>query len=130
MRARKLLVYLLLAFTVFPLVELALLIEVGRRIGSLYTVAIILVTGVLGAYLARAQGLSVVRQVKARTSRGEIPGNELIDGVLVLTGAAFLITPGVITDLAGLSLVAPPTRRWYRETLKRRLVDLLTGGPV
>jgi UPF0716 protein FxsA len=129
-RARKLLVYLLLAFTVFPLVELALLIEVGRRIGSLYTVAIILVTGVLGAYLARAQGLSVVRQVKARTSRGEIPGNELIDGVLVLTGAAFLITPGVITDLAGLSLVAPPTRRWYRETLKRRLVDLLTGGPV
>lgn len=120
--------YLILLFTLFPVAELALLIQVGKRIGTLYTVLIILGTGVLGAYLAKSQGLSVIRQVKERVGQGQVPANEIIDGVLVLFGAAFLVTPGLVTDVIGLSAVVPPTRTLYREVIKRRIMRLLGGA--
>lgn len=120
--------YLILLFTLFPVAELALLIQVGKRIGTLYTVLIILGTGVLGAYLAKSQGLSVIRQVKERVGQGQVPANEIIDGVLVLFGAAFLVTPGLVTDVIGLSAVIPPTRTLYREVIKRRIMSLLGGA--
>ncbi|MEW6524306.1 MAG: FxsA family protein [Bacillota bacterium] len=128
MRGRRILLYLILLFTLFPVAELALLIQVGKRIGTLYTVLIILGTGVLGAYLAKSQGLSVIRQVKERVGQGQVPANEIIDGVLVLFGAAFLVTPGLVTDVIGLSAVVPPTRTLYREVIKRRIMRLLGGA--
>lgn len=130
MKGKSLFIYLFLLFTVFPVTELALLIQLGQRIGTLYVILLILVTGLLGAYLAKTQGLSVLRQLKARVGAGQIPTSELIDGVLVLFGAAFLITPGLITDAIGLTAVVPPTRTFYRELIKRRVMHLLSAGVV
>lgn len=119
---------LLMMFTLFPLVELLVLIELGKHIGSLNTVLVILLTGVVGAALARSQGLTVLGRMHMRLQQGELPGDELIDGGLVLIGAAFLITPGLITDLAGFSLVVPFTRGVFRQLLKRRLMHWVGSG--
>jgi len=110
------------------LLELWLLIEVGRYIGSLNTILVILFTGLLGASLARSQGLTVVRRMHIRLNQGELPGNELIDGGLVLVGAAVLITPGLITDVVGFFLVLPFTRRVIREFLKGKLMVWMGSG--
>ncbi len=127
MRGRWVLV-LVMMFTLFPLLELLILIELGKHIGSLNTVLIILLTGIVGASLARSQGLSVLGRMRMRMQQGELPGNELIDGALVLIGAAFLITPGLITDVAGFTFVVPFTRAFLRERLKHWLMHWLGTG--
>ena len=106
-------------FIITPVVEMALLIEIGKRIGTLQTIAIIVVTGIVGASLAKSQGLRIMRDVKLSVHNGEIPHNHLIEGVLILIGGALLITPGILTDVAGFVLVIPWTRRLIRERLKK-----------
>ncbi|MFC1717338.1 FxsA family protein [Candidatus Poribacteria bacterium] len=106
-------------FIVTPVVEMALLIEIGKRIGTLQTIAIIVVTGIVGASLAKSQGLRIVRDMKLSVHNGEMPHNQLIEGVLILIGGALLITPGILTDVAGFVLVIPWTRRLIRERLKK-----------
>ena len=127
--------WLLLLFTVVPAVELYLLIQLGQWIGALQTVAIIVGTGLLGAALAKREGLAVVRQLHQDTLNGVPPTDRLMEGVLVLLGGAFLITPGVITDLTGFLLIAPPTRRWLVPRVKawaarRLLLRGVTVGPA
>ncbi len=119
---------LVMMFTFFPLVELLVLIEVGKRIGSLNTVLLILLTGVVGAALARSQGLTVLGRMHMRLQQAEVPGNELIDGGLVLIGAVFLITPGLITDLVGFTFVLPFTRAFLRELIKGWLMRWVGDG--
>jgi UPF0716 protein FxsA len=113
---------LALLFTVVPLVELYLLIEVGRLIGVGATIAIVVATGLLGAWLARLQGLAVVRQVRANLEAGEVPTEAIMDGLLILVAAAVLLTPGLITDALGFTLLIPAGRR-----LVRRLFARLVG---
>jgi UPF0716 protein FxsA len=112
---------LLLLFTIVPIVELALLIRVGQWIGTLPTIGIILVTGLLGAWLARREGVRTWREVRATMARGEMPGEILLHGLLVFGGGALLLTPGVLTDLLGLALLAPQTRTGLVRHLRRRL---------
>lgn len=102
---------LFVLFIVLPLVEILLLIEIGQRIGFLYTLAIVIVTGFLGAFLARVQGVRAWRDVMVAWSEGRVPGVELAAGALFLVGAAFLLTPGVITDAVGFLLMVPVLRR-------------------
>ena len=106
-------------FIITPVVEMALLIELGKRIGTLRTIGIIVLTGVIGASLAKSQGLRIVRNIKESVNNGEIPHNHLIEGVLILIGGALLITPGILTDTAGFVLVIPWTRRLIRERVKK-----------
>ncbi|MFT5089076.1 MAG: UPF0716 protein FxsA [Candidatus Latescibacterota bacterium] len=116
---------LLLLFTIVPIVELALLIEVGRQIGSLPTVALVLVTGAAGAALARSQGLLAFQRLRQGFGQGQSPGDALLDGVLVLVGGLLLLTPGILTDLVGFGVLLPSTRklirRYLREAIARRL---------
>jgi UPF0716 protein FxsA len=112
---------LLLLFTIVPLVELALLVWIGKHIGLLPTLGIVLGTGFLGAALARHEGLRCWRAAQGRIRRGELPTDSLLDGLLILVAGALLITPGVLTDLAGFSLLTPPVRRALRRHLARRI---------
>ena len=108
---------LLLLFTIVPLVELYLLITIGGFIGVAPTIAIVIGTGVLGAWLARWQGLTVLRRISDEMAAGRLPTDALIDGLLVLVAAAVLLTPGLITDTLGFILLIPGSRASVRKVV-------------
>ena len=110
-----------LLFVALPLAELAILVWVGRRMGLVPTVALVVVTGILGAALARWQGLATWRRFRAALDAGELPHREMVDGVLILVAGAVLLTPGLLTDIAGFLLLAPPVRRRVRERVVARI---------
>lgn len=118
---------LLLLFIVVPLVELYLLLAIGSAVGFWPTVALVLVTGVLGSWLAKREGLRVIRQWQGALAQGQMPEEGVLGGLMVLVGGVFLITPGVLTDVAGLLLLFPPSRRviggWVRAYFERRIQD-------
>ena len=102
---------LLLLFTVVPALELYLLLQIGERIGALETIYLIIVTGIVGAAMARREGISVIRQIQEGAVNGVPPANKLVEGLMVLVGGILLITPGIVTDAIGLSFIFPLTRR-------------------
>lgn len=108
-------------FILVPVLELQLLFRLGSAIGLLPTLALVVVTGLLGAHLARQQGLRVWAAINAKLAAGELPGDDLLGGALVLAGGVLLITPGIVTDLAGFVLLLPPARRLVAGYIKRRL---------
>ena len=112
---------LLIAFTVIPFVELSLLVRLGGTIGLFPTLAICLGTGVVGAALARTQGLSVLARIQAVSAQGRLPTRELLDGAMILLAGMVLITPGFLTDLFGLALLTPPFRAVMRAVLAHNL---------
>ncbi len=112
---------LLLLFLLIPTVELALLIEVGSRIGTMPTLALIAITGVLGAFLARSQGLSVLRHMQSEVAAGRLPAAALVDGGIILLAGVVLITPGFLTDALGFLCLVPAFRKLIRRVLWRRL---------
>jgi UPF0716 protein FxsA len=112
---------LLALFIVVPLAELYVILKVGDAIGVLPTIALLAADSVLGSMLLRAQGRSVWRRFNETMAAGRVPHRELIDGVLVVFGGAFLITPGFLTDIVGLLLLVPPTRSVIRGLVARRL---------
>ena len=116
---------LALLFILTPLVELAILVYLGTIIGALYTILIVVATGILGAILARNQGLAIISRIRSSLERGVLPSNELLHGALILTGGLLLLTPGVITDIIGFVLLIPQTRFfiviWLRGIIRRRI---------
>ncbi len=112
---------LFLLFIVLPAAELALLIEIGRHLGTLATLALIVVTGALGAGLARHQGLRVLEQVQGELAAGRLPAGPMLDGLLILLAAAVLVTPGVITDAFGFLCLIPGFRSLVKGEMLRRL---------
>ena len=112
---------LLLLFILVPIVELLLLLALADLTGFWITVGLIVVTGVLGASLARHQGLRCWREVQQRMARGEVPADSLQDGLMILIAGAVLITPGVLTDLLGFALLMPPIRRFLKRYLAARM---------
>lgn len=121
---------LALLFVVVPILELMLLIEMGQRVGIMPTLALVMFTGVTGAWLARAEGLRILLQFQRELASGKLPGQSLMDGISVLVGGAFLLTPGVLTDVAGFSLLLPPTRRWIQRRVQKRLERQIADGSV
>lgn len=117
-------------FILVPLVELALLIEVGRWIGLWPTIFLVAVTGLAGAALARAQGLQVIARVQLELARGRLPGRSLMDGAAVLVGGALLLTPGILTDAVGFALLFPPTRRLIQGWVLARLGRAVARGTL
>jgi UPF0716 protein FxsA len=111
---------LLLLFIVVPAVELALLIEIGSRIGTAATLAIIVVTGIVGASLARRQGLRVILDVQREIEAGSLPTGSILDGVLIAIASALLITPGVLTDVFGFLCLSPGFRSLLKGEIRRR----------
>ena len=118
---------LLLLFTLVPLVELYLLIELGELIGVWSTVALVVSTGALGAYLTRLEGFRVLRRVQVEFQEGRVPTAGLLDGLLIVVAGAVLLTPGLITDALGFFLLCPPGRRVVRERVAAAVVRRFGG---
>lgn len=109
---------LFLLFTLVSILELALIIEVGSRLGVMVTILLILFTAVFGAYFAQTQGWQILIRLQTELNAGQLPSNTLIEGLLILIGGVLLLTPGFITDTLGFLLILPPTRKRFREKLK------------
>jgi UPF0716 protein FxsA len=119
---------LLALFIVVPLAELYVILKVGDAIGVVPTIALLAADSVLGWMLLRAQGRAVWRRFNETLAAGGMPHREVMDGVLVIFGGAFLITPGFLTDIVGLVLLVPPTRALVRRLVVRRLGRRVTVG--
>ena len=121
---------LFLLFTLVPLAELFLLIEVGEWIGAGPTVALVLATGVVGAWLARREGTRSWAAVRRELADGTLPAEELLGAALVVLSGAFLVTPGILTDAVGLLLLARPVRGRVAGRIRRSLQARLEEGAI
>ena len=111
---------LALLFLIVPLAELYVILKVGDAIGIWWTLLLLVADSLLGSWLLRSQGRAVWRRFNEILAQGRVPHREVIDGVLMIFGGAFLITPGFLTDIVGLVLLLPPTRAVVRRMLARR----------
>ena len=121
---------LLLLFIVVPAVELILLIEIGQLVGTLPTIALIISTGVLGAFLARRQGVRVLARMRTELQAGQLPANSIFDGVIILVAGAFLMTPGILTDTVGFLCLIPASRRLIKRLVWSRLERRIRDGQM
>ncbi len=117
---------LILLFIAIPLIELYLLVQVGEQIGLAATVALVVTTGILGASLARHQGLATWSRFQQESAAGRPPGQTLLNGLLILVAGAVLLTPGLLTDLTGFALLVPPIRARLVRRLERWLARRVT----
>ncbi len=112
---------LLLLFTLVPLIEIWILIELGGIIGSWPTILLIALTGFVGVFLARSQGFAVLYKMQRDMEAGLVPADQFFDGACILVGGALLLTPGLLTDLLGFSLLLPFTRVIYKSAAQKYL---------
>jgi UPF0716 protein FxsA len=116
---------LFLVFTIVPIIEIWLLIQVGSVIGPLPTVAILLAISLAGAWLARSQGFRIIVAIRDELAAGRMPAAHFLDGAMILAGGILLLTPGFFTDFIGLFFLIPVTRnllkRWLRTWLELKL---------
>lgn len=117
---------LLLLLFIVPLIEVALFIEIGGIIGVWPTIAIAILTAILGSYLLRRQGLGALMNVRSQLAAGVNPGRLLADGAMILIAGVLLLTPGFLTDAVGLLLLIPPVRGW----IFRRIASRYTVGSI
>jgi UPF0716 protein FxsA len=111
---------LFLAFTLIPVAEIYLIIKLGGLLGAFNTIAIIILTGIAGATLARVQGLKTMLKVQENLQQGIVPAEEMIDALLIFVAGVVLLTPGFLTDAAGLLLLFPPSRFHIKRLLRRK----------
>ncbi|MDH5589923.1 MAG: FxsA family protein [Gemmatimonadota bacterium] len=121
---------LLIFFVVVPVVELLLLIRMGQVVGLWPTLLLVLGTGAAGAALARREGTRTFLAFQREMAEGRVPGRPIMDGISILVGGAFLLTPGVLTDLVGLSLLLPVTRRAIQRAVIGRIEAGLRSGSI
>lgn len=112
---------LFLAFTLIPMIELYLLIKIGSVIGAFNTLLLVILTGATGAYLARLQGLQVMFRVRERLQQGEMPAEDMLDALIIFIAGIVLLTPGLLTDMAGLLLLLPSIRFHFKVWLRQKL---------
>jgi len=112
---------LFLAFTIIPIIEIYLLIEIGSMFGALTAVALVILTGFLGAFLARMQGLQTLYRIQESLREGRMPSGELLDALLIGIAGLVLLTPGFLTDSAGFLLLIPATRNVIKNWLQRQI---------
>ena len=113
-------------FIVVPFIELYVILQIGREIGALWTIALLVFMSVAGAALVKREGFGVLRRAQKRMEAGQVPGRELVDGVMILFAGALLLTPGFLTDVFGILLLLPPIRATLRvaaiKALRKRVV--------
>ena len=108
-------------FIVVPIVEIAILIKIGAIIGVWETVYIVIATAVIGSYLVRAQGAAVIMSINRDLNEGRMPAGSVLEGLMVLVGGIVLLTPGLLTDVAGFALLIPYTRRMVKRFVRARM---------
>ncbi len=109
---------LLFIFILIPFIELAILVKIGTLIGFWYTMLIVVLTGIAGASLARYQGLKVYTRIQMELNSGKVPSEDMLDAMLVFAGGIVLLTPGFITDIIGLLILIPYSRKFLKSYLK------------
>ena len=112
---------LFLAFTIIPIIEIYLLIEIGSIFGALTAVILVILTGFLGAFLARMQGLQTFFRIQESLREGRMPSGDLLDALLIVIAGLVLLTPGFLTDSAGFLLLIPATRNFIKYWLRRQI---------
>ena len=112
---------LLLAFTIIPIIEIYLLIEIGSIFGALTAITLVIFTGFLGAFMARMQGLQTLFRIQESLREGRMPSGELLDALLIVIAGLVLLTPGFLTDSAGFLLLIPSTRNSIISWLQRKI---------
>jgi UPF0716 protein FxsA len=117
-------------FVIVPLVELALLIKVGQVVGFWPTIGLVVFTGAAGAWLARLEGLRTMFNLRDDLAHGRLPGQAIMDGMAVLLGGALLLTPGIVTDVVGFSLLVPQTRRGIQRWARAHLEENIRDGSI
>ncbi len=122
--------YLLLAFIGMPILEFYILFQIAGMLGFTETLGIVVLTGVIGAILAKTQGLMVMQNIQRDLAEGKMPAPRLIDGVMILVAGVLLITPGLITDGLGFLLLFPPARAFIRAWLRYKFEQKLRNGSV
>ncbi|MCP4652024.1 MAG: FxsA family protein [Candidatus Omnitrophica bacterium] len=122
--------YLILLFTLVPALELVLLIKVGSYIGLGATIAIVIFTGITGAYLAKLQGLLTLYRIQNDINRGVMPTDKVLDGVIILCSGLLLLTPGFITDGLGFVGLIPFTRNLLKAWFKYKIEGMVNRGQV
>lgn len=110
-----------LLFLLVPFLELLVILQVGRSIGALNTIGLLVLVSIVGAWLVKREGVGVLRRAQAQMHRGAVPATELIDGALILFAGALLLTPGFLSDVVGILLLLPPVRLAVRAFARRRL---------
>ena len=119
---------LLILFVIVPVTELYILIEVGKKIGSLTTIGIIIFTGILGAYLVKNQGFMILKKIQNDLNDGIMPGDSLIQGAIILAGGILLLTPGFVTDIVGFIFLIPVSRNIVKKYLLKWLKGKIKEG--
>lgn len=104
-----------------PFAEIYVLLQVGHAIGVVNTLGLLIVISVVGAWLAKREGLGVLRRMQRSIDSGRVPGTELVDGFLILLAGALMLTPGFLTDILAILLLLPPVRAVVRRELRRRV---------
>jgi UPF0716 protein FxsA len=121
---------LFLCFTLIPVIELYLLIKVGTVIGGFNTILLVIITGFLGAWLARLEGMNTMMKLRMNLQQGLMPAEELIDAVIIFFAGVVLITPGLMTDAFGLLLLWPVTRNKFKQMLRRKFDEMQLNGTI
>lgn len=122
--------YFLMFIIAMPVVEIIVLLLSGHLIGFWPTLFLIAATGLIGAYLAKRQGMETWKKAQEQIRYGMMPGNEIIDGICIFIGAALLLSPGLISDIMGLILVFPPTRNLLKPIVIRFIMNRMNKGKV
>lgn len=121
---------LVLLFTVIPAIEIYLLINIGGQIGGFNTLLIVIITGIVGAALAKSQGLLILTKIQNDLQKGQLPADQITQGLLVFAGGILLLTPGFLTDFLGLSMVFPGTRMLIMIFAKKHFEKMLKSGNI
>ena len=121
---------LFLCFTLIPVLELYLLIKVGTVLGGINTILLVIISGFLGAWLARLEGMNTLVKLRANLQQGLMPAEELLDAVIIFIAGVVLITPGFITDVLGLLLLWPVTRNRLKRFLRKKFDELYLQGNI
>ncbi len=116
---------LLLIFIGIPFIEMMILIKLGEAFGFWATLWLVLITGVLGATLARLEGLRAWINLQRALQAGEMPGEHMMDAILILIAGVVLITPGLLTDVAGFLILIPWTRKHFKRWLRKKFDDMI-----
>ena len=117
-------------FLVVPFVEIYLLVEIGARIGAPWTILLVVLTAIVGAWLVRVQGLTTWRRFQKSLARNELPATALVEGLFLLIAGALLLTPGFFTDAVGFACLIPPFRRTLIRRFLQRSVWKAAQGPA
>lgn len=121
---------LFLCFTLIPVFELYLLIKVGTVLGGFNTILLVIISGFIGAWLARLEGMNTLLKLRMNLQQGLMPAEELLDAVIIFIAGVLLITPGFITDTIGLILLWPVTRNKFKRVLRKKFDDMQLQGDI